>query len=520
MVAPIIAFAGLTVASLIKTVVAEYTANMGRRKLARSFLVERVDSKLEKKFGKDFLKDKLTPHHLKEVRDAIHEELGAYSSSRDLDQLISNSIQTLSNEHQQILTKLERVESLLEKISIPLSYSISKEAEEEVPEELLQGLLEGSLLGKQRSDQVLNELINEKRIPENTVSSLNNYKFIEKLAVEGEKEMSRIVNKFTSSPEEINSLSTLMDISALMVGPNEQLNNIISEFVFRLIEEGLESSVVEKSIVGFTFLIHRLGKLDHLSESDRILLASFLKKNLRDIDNPTRLLESYFLLTELGQAADVDPDFVLEIMDKHYKRGINTTREMNNQLHVNGRLARFLRRIGLKSSKPSSSMRSIRMLIKKLDKRKFLRNTHLLIYQLDRLTTEINLVISYFEKTDPSEEDLNELVELLQSLLEILNRPNILKLNLKTKKRIIELMDAAYYLYDLLAIRNSWNLLNNYQINIKSLHSPTLGNYQRISTNQELFNSSLKAYSRKRLEKTNRDLPSPPSKRMRKKIAQ
>jgi hypothetical protein len=160
------------------------------------------------------------------------------------------------------------------------------------------------------------------------------------------------------------------------------------------------------------------------------------------------------------------------------------------------------------------------MLIKKLDKRKFLRNTNLLIYQLDRLTTEINLVISYFEKTDPSEEDLNELVELLQSLLEILNRPNILKLNLKTKKRIIELMDAAYYLYDLLAIRNSWNLLNNYQINIKSLHSPTLGNYQRISTNQELFNSSLKAYSRKRLEKTERDLPSPPSKRMRKKIAQ
>ena len=50
MVTPIIAFAGLTVASLIKTVIAEYTANMGRQKLAQSFLVERVDSKLEKKY--------------------------------------------------------------------------------------------------------------------------------------------------------------------------------------------------------------------------------------------------------------------------------------------------------------------------------------------------------------------------------------------------------------------------------------------------------------------------------------
>ncbi|MHA1443220.1 MAG: hypothetical protein ACTSRJ_01900 [Candidatus Hodarchaeales archaeon] len=520
MVAPIIAFAGLTVASLIKTVVAEYTANMGRQKLAQSFLIERMDSKLEKKFGKDFLKDKLTPHHLKEVREAIHEELGAYSSTRDIDQLITNSLQKLSNEHQQILVKLERVESLLEKISIPLSYFISKEAEDDLPEELLQGLLEGSLLGKQSSDKVLNELIDEKRIPNSTLSSLENFKFIETLVVEGEKEMNRIVNKFISSPEEINSLGTLMDISALMVGPKEQLNNIISEFVFRLIEQGLESSVIENSIVAFTFLIHRLGKLDTLSESDRLLLASFLKKNMSDIDNPTRLLESYFLLTELGYTADIDPGFVLEVMDRHYKKGINTTREMSNQLHVSGRLARFLRRIGLKSSKPTSSMRTIRMLIKKLDKRKFLRNTQLLVYHLDRLTTEINLVISYFEKTDPSEEDLNELVELLQLLLEILNRPNISKLNIGTKKRIIELMDASYYLYDLLAFRNSWNLLNNYQINIKSLHTPTLGNYQRITTNQEMFNRSLMEYSRKRLENVDRELPSPPSKRMRKKIAQ
>ena len=115
---------------------------------------------------------------------------------------------------------------------------------------------------------------------------------------------------------------------------------------------------------------------------------------------------------------------------------------------------------------------------------------------------------------------MNELVELLQSLLEILNRPNVLKLNLKTRRQIIELMDASYYLYDVLSIRNSWNLLNNYQINIKSLHTPTLGSYQRITTDQKLFNRSLKEYSRKTVEKLDRELPSPPSKRSRKKITQ
>ncbi|MHA1993693.1 MAG: hypothetical protein ACW97Z_04070 [Candidatus Hodarchaeales archaeon] len=520
MVAPFIGFAGLTVAALIKAVVAEYTANISRKKIAQSYLVERIDGKLEKKFGKEFLKNKLTSDKLKDVREVIHEELGAYSSRRDLDQLITNSLSQLTDEHQQILDKLERVESLLEKISIPLSYSIAKETNEEIPPELLQGLLEGSLQGKQQSEKVLNELVKEYRVPEETLSQLTNYSFVKRITSEGEKEMNRIVERFSTSPQEINNLSTLMDISSLIIGPKEHLNDVVSEFVFRLIEQDLDTSLVEDSIVGFTFLIHRLGKLEHLTESDRLLLSSFLKKRLTDIENPTRILESYFLLTELGYPAEVEPQFVLELMDRHYKQGLNSTREMSNQLKLSNRLARFLRRLGTKTYKPQASMRTLRTLINRLDKRKFVRNTQLLTYQLERLITEINLLVAYFEKKDPAEEDLNELVEILQLLLEILNRPNILNLNLKTKKQIVECMDSAYYLYDLLAVRNSWNLLNNYQLDIKSLYTPTLGSYQRISADQAALTNSLAEYSRRRLEVTERELPSPPRKRVKKKINQ
>ena len=106
MVAPFIGFAGLTVAALIKAVVAEYTANISRKKIAQSYLVERIDGKLESKFGKDFLKNKLTPDRLKQVREVVHEELGAYSSTRDLDQLITNSLSQLTDEHQQMLVAL------------------------------------------------------------------------------------------------------------------------------------------------------------------------------------------------------------------------------------------------------------------------------------------------------------------------------------------------------------------------------------------------------------------------------
>ncbi|MHA2094635.1 MAG: hypothetical protein ACW98F_08400 [Candidatus Hodarchaeales archaeon] len=332
--------------------------------------------------------------------------------------------------------------------------------------------------------------------------------------------MNRIVERFSTSPQEINNLSTLMDISSLIVGPKEHLNDVVSEFVFRLIEQGLETSLVEDSIVGFTFLIHRLGKLEQLTESDRLLLTSFLKKRLTDIENPTRILESYFLLTELGYPTDIEPQFVLEIMDRHYKQGLNTTREMSNQLKLSGRLARFLRRLGTKTYKPQASMQTLRSLIKRLDKRKFVRNTQLLTYQLDRLNTEINLLVAYFEKKDPVEEDLNDLVEILQLLLEILNRPNIANLNLKTKKQIVECMDSAYYLYDLLAIRNSWNLLNNYQLDIKSLYTPTLGSYKRISADQAALSNSLSDYSRRRVELTERELPSPPSKRKKRKITE
>ncbi len=520
MVAPFIGFAGLTVAALIKAVVAEYTANISRKKIAKSYLVERIDGKLESKFGKDFLKNKLTPDRLKQVREVVHEELGAYSSRRDLDQLITNSLSQLTDEHQQILDKLERVESLLEKISIPLSYSIAKETNEEIPQELLQGLLEGSIQGKKQSEKVLNELVEEFRVPEDTITQLSNYSFVKRITVEGEKEMNRIVERFSTSPHEINNLNTLMDISSLIMGPKEHLNDIVSEFVFRLIEQGLESSLVEDSIVGFTFLIHRLGKLEHLTESDRLLLSSFLKKRLTDIENPTRILESYFLLTELGYPTDVEPQFVLEIMDRHYKLDLGKTREISNQLKLSGRLARFLRHLGTKTYKPQASMKTLRLLIKRLDKRKFVRSTQLLTHQLDRLNTEINLLGAYFEKKDPAEEDLNELVEILQLLLEILNRPNILNLDLKTKKQIVECMDSAYYLYDLLAVRNSWNLLNNYKLDIKSLYTPTLGNYKRISTDQVALTNSLANYSRRRLEMTERELPSPPKKRVKKRISE
>ncbi|GAG08045.1 unnamed protein product, partial [marine sediment metagenome] len=131
MVAPLIAFAGLTVAALVKQVVADYTANMAKKKLAKSFLIERIDKKVEKKLGKDFLKEKLNDNNMEEVRQVIHEELAAYSPRKDLDQLIINSAQKLSDEHEQILTKLDSVESLLQKISIPLAYSLAKESEEE-----------------------------------------------------------------------------------------------------------------------------------------------------------------------------------------------------------------------------------------------------------------------------------------------------------------------------------------------------------------------------------------------------
>jgi hypothetical protein len=518
-VAPIIGFAGLTVAALIKAVVAEYTADMAKNKLAKSFLIERIDSKLEKKFGKHFLRDKLTPDNLKDVRETIHEELGAFSSNLDTDQLISSSIQQLSDEHHQLLAKIERVESLLEKIVLPTSYILSKETGDEIPQELIQGLLEGSLQGKEKSNRVLNELLEEQRLPEETQGFLQDHSFVQKITEDGEKEMSRIVNKFAFSPEEINSLSTLMDISALMIGSNEQLNDIISAFVFRLIEQGLDTSLIENSIIAFSFLVYRIGKLDYLSESDKILLSSFLKKNMNAIENPTRILESYFLLTELGHSSDIDPNFVLDILERHYKQGISSTKEMTNQLKVSGRLARFLRKLKLKSYNPKNSMKTLRILIKRLDKRKFVRSTKLLSFQLDRLTTEMNLLIAHWENTGFSDtEDLTELVGLLQLLLDILNRPNVLNLDLKTRQRIIECMDSAYYLYDLLAIRNSWKLLNNFQLNIKSLHSPTLGEYKRVIKNQATFNKSLAEYSRKKVEQVERALPSPPSKKQRKKI--
>lgn len=513
MVAPLIAFAGLTVAALVKQVVADYTANMAKKKLAKSFLIERIDKKFERKLGKDFLKEKMNDDNLEEVRQVIHEELAAYSPRKDLDQLIINSAQKLSDEHEQILTKLDSVENLLQKISIPLAYSLAKESEKEVPEELLSGLLEGSLQGQDSSQKVLAELTEEKHVPSEILVTLKEFEFIKKINTEGETEISRLVKKFTNTRGEINSLSTLMDISALLVGgPNEELENLVSEFVFKMINEGVNTSVIEDSVISFCFLIHRLGKFELLSEKDRMILASFLRNNIQKIEDPTRMLEAYFLLSALGKADDINTTFIKEILERHQQQGISSRKEMAGQLRVDGRLARFLKKIGFKTPKPEASLRNIKLLIRKLDKRKFSRSTQLLKYQLDRLITEFNLLITFFEKKDPSQMDLEEIVDFIQVLLEILNRPRVFELDLETRKRVIELMDATYYLYDLLAIRNSWNLINNFQLDVKSLYSPTIGSYERITTDQAAFNRALTDFSRKRLKRVERDLPSPPRK--------
>ncbi len=520
MVAPFLPFLGLTVAALVKEVVTNYTAKMAKKKLAKSFLIERLDHKIENRFGKHFLEQRLSNDNLEEVRKIIHEELAAYSpNKKDIDQLIVNSIQKLSDEHQQILTKLDSVESLLQKISIPLAYSITKESEEEVPEELLTGLLEGSLQGHSSSRKVLNELKEEKQVSSEVFNTLKEFEFINQVNTIGKTEVSRLVKKFTNTPKEINSLSTLMDISDLLVGgTNKELENLVSEFVFKMINEGVNTSVIEDSVIAFCFLIHRLGKLELLSQNDRLLLGSFLRKNVGKREDPTRMLEAYYLLSVLGMAADINTSFIKEILDQHQRQGISTTREMAGQLRVDGRMARFLKRLGFRKSKPEASLRTIKLLIRRLDKRKFIRSTQLLKYQLERLTTEMNLLIVAFEKNELKHVDLSEIVDLLRSLLEILNRPRVLKLDLETRKRVIELMDASLYLYDLIAIRNSWSLLHQFQLDVTSIYSPTLGKYQRVTTDQAAFNRSLAEFSRKRLKRIERDLPSPPRKKTKKPI--
>jgi len=511
-VVPFLPFVGLTVFALVRQVITDYTANMAKKKLAKSFLIDRLDKKMEYRFGKNFLKKKLNPENLEEVRKIIHEELAAYSPRKDLDQLIINSAQRLSDEHQQILTKLDNVESLLQKISIPLAYSLSKESQEEIPEELLTGIIEGILQGYGSSQKVLSELTVENQVPSNVFDSLNEFKFIRRINAEGENEITRLVKKFTNARGEINSLITLMDISTLLIGPSKKLENLVSEIVFKMINEGVDSSVIEDSMISFCFLVQRLGKLDLLSESDRLVLGSFLRKNVQKIDDPTRMLEAYFLLSALGDAADINTTFIKEILERHQQQGVSSSKEMTGQLQVNGRLARFLKRLGFKSSRPETSLRNIKMLIRKLDKRKFVKSTQLLKYQLDRLITEFNLLIVYFEKNEPTQIDLTEIIDLIQVLLEILNRPRVFELDLETRKRVVELMDAAYYLYDLIAIRNSWNLINDFQLDVKSLYSPTIGSYERITTDQASFNLALAEFSRKRLRRIEKDLPSPPRK--------
>lgn len=505
----VLPFVAITVGMLVRQIAVDFTADIAKKQLAQSYLVKRMDKKLKKKFGKSFLSNRLSDTDLDSVRSVLKEELSSYGikEPKEVDSLIVNSLSKLSDEHRIILAKLDNIETLIQKISIPLSFQISKDRGEILPPEMLEGLIEGKIKGNASSKSTFNELINDGEIPSSASEILDKWNFIEQMINYEQSRLESLFKRFTGSSDDINNLHNYLEIGSIL-DIAESLS-ATDALLTRIINEGLRSPEIEKSVISFCLIMDRLGRLSKLSEKEKKIMADFLLKRLNSDILANEKIETYFLLEKLGFSDYVDLNTILEIFEHFSKQKYQTTKDMKSQVKISVKVARFLKKIGMKKP-PKTSIRTVKSLVTKLDKRKFSRKTSLLLLQLDRLYTELNLLIAYFEKDNNDQVDIQDLSAFLQLLITIVNRPEALNLDNEVLERIIKLQDSTLYLYDLLAVRNSRNVLNKYEINIRSMYSSTLGKYRRISDEHEEVNKIIAQMKIKAKTSIASNLPSPP----------
>jgi hypothetical protein len=119
---------------------------------------------------------------------------------------------------------------------------------------------------------------------------------------------------------------------------------------------------------------------------------------------------------------------------------------------------------------------------------------------------ELSLTIVDFEhQIEYDEVSRVQLDELLRTLIDILQRPSTRKLDAESRLQILEALDHALYLQDLIGIPNGMTFIRNGEKTINALYPSSLSRYQR--TNREIIENIVA------LANVSQALPSPPRKK-------
>ncbi len=472
----VLPFAGLTIGIFLKTVVSKWVLPEAGPKVS-DFLWNRMKKKIEKKTGKNVFNDHLRESNLEDIQKIIQDELSAYGVSREkVDELVFHCLADLENQHSEILTKLDNVENLLEKVVLPLSFQVSLN-NPEVPAALIEKLLHEDIRGNPDSQRVLKEMVEEGTVDTTSVEVVRKYEFLNELIGLENFLFQQFVHALEAGKENFNSLPAYLTIMNILgtEPENEENQKRLNNFIARLFTD--MTDLTTSSLIMLLHILDRLDRFTLLSDASRSFTINRLLLELKkeEVDDSTAL-EAVYFLGRLGGLDHVNYSHVDSILSRATQQAVD-----KEPLRLTQRIARWLRKRGTRSSRDTKrSIRVLHTLTRRLELRKFARSTPKLLRELARVNGEINLLILDFEREAelPAAQGLEFLIT---NLVTILQRADLKKFDVETRASFLRTLDNALYLQDLIGINQARQMAVKGQTILRGLYRKEIGKYQRQS---------------------------------------
>ncbi|MHA2298849.1 MAG: hypothetical protein ACXAEU_09695 [Candidatus Hodarchaeales archaeon] len=499
-----VALVGATAGALVNKVITAYLKD----KASQSAIIKRI----EKKIGKKVLNEPLKESNLDDIRRIIQQELTTFSNAKpaEVDEKIMESFLVLISGQEELLEKVDgihevlqelkeldrlgkldkldkldkleflekfedpRVLSTLERLATVLGSYTSQNFDK--PEELVTNLIKNKLKGRSEAIGTYQEFLDDGYIPQGVNKTVNEYGYLSQVREEELKSFNEILDKFKRTGKIDHDIETYLQVSELF--EIDEIEIKLNYFLDKLLKDDKVRN--QFGLLSLTNILDRTGKLKKLSKYQRKRWTELLEIELKDAEDDIKRLEIIYFLRKLGKKV---PKKVIQQTFAKVRESGFSEKELKERVPLTKRLMRFFKREGIRSKyQINVSIRNLRRLISKLEVRKFKRTTQLLLRQLDAIHHEINLLIVDFEKVRESGKvvEFLDLEELLASLNNIIQRPEIRELRTDSRLRLYQLLDSNLYLQDQISIYNSIKLLETGGMKINSaIFSTKLKDYRR-----------------------------------------
>lgn len=504
---------------LLASLLFEVAKNIGGR-TASEFILKKIKSKFKQKYHKDPDEESISDENLAIIRKLLHEELEAYGiTAKQVDMLLMKAVKQLSEDHAKILKKLDIVEGLLVKLSATLLYEAHMEGTE-VPDGLSEKLFERFIAGDKAAEKKIEEYIKQGDYAFSFREKLKKYEPIRKAYKQEDVIVSRFLKQFAESEDKsVGELALFAELWAFIGSPTLDTNLILEKITLQLLDSATIEETDPTHILKFLHLLDMTDALGKLSFQAQSFLISFLTSAIQQAEYYKQIEMAYFLM----KMDAVFPE-LFEIVEKamsELSKQRFSDKFVKESVAIDKKILGFFR----KQSKVdvSLSLRALKSLVKRFQRRQFKRSTALLHGQLTRTLAETNLLAANIDTIELDEDSLEGLKQTLLDLVDVLIKaPDSEKLSEEVRILIWKNIDNCLFIINRLAIQNTKSALKDFEIDLAKFHgiySSDLGVYERKSAREiktvlrklKISQALIKKAEEEKKKEIIRDFPEPPA---------